>query len=347
MDSYYTYGNFFQILSSAAALTALVITGVRNGFESRDRRYGNGCLMLLILFLTAHSLEPVCPYPFPKRILILLPRLLVLPAVILLYIRSRGNRTDNLPGRISARLFPVLTGSVMAGILLTSPPWTPLLILLTGILVPAGITLTARTDRKFGVYRSWIIDTLRETIIVFDPELRVISSGREMFPPGSIRTGRPIRFPEEGKEDRLKDLQETLKGKSGGQGAMRYAGRIYHYRFRPLNNRKGFILTLLDITQEQLLIDELQNKNRLLTSRRTILQAGEDLQLNRERERMRQQITREIQNLVQRKLSALQGCLTGTSGIRRDLKEIIGTAEESMTEIRRAVSELSPEKDGI
>ena len=105
---------------------------------------------------------------------------------------------------------------------------------------------TGRPDLR--QYQAWIIDTLRESVLIFDQHFTLQeSSGLQKTLP-----------PEESAEfiDEITTLiKPGLSTEAPAEGFFRFGERTYRYRFQPVN--RGFLLTLLDLTEEQLLLDDL------------------------------------------------------------------------------------------
>ncbi len=173
-------------------------------------------------------------------------------------------------------------------------------------------------------YQGWIIDNLRESVLVFDRNLRLQGS-----------SGPVAGLPEESSSALLEELRTMLRSGGSGEGMLRFRGRIYRGRYRPVEG--GWLLTLHDLTEEQQLLDELLEKNRLLERQRTLLKTTEGIDLSVRREEYRRDITTRIQDLVREKLETLLE-LTGGSA---ETDSVLACAEEAMADIRAAVGQLA------
>lgn len=173
-------------------------------------------------------------------------------------------------------------------------------------------------------YQGWIIDTLRESVLVFDSNLRLQGS-----------SGPVAGLPEELSSALLDELCGMLRSDGSGEGMLRFRGRIYRGRYRPVEG--GWLLTLHDLTEEQRLLDELVEKNRLLDRQRTLLKTTEGIDLSIRREEYRRDITTRIQDLVREKLELLLELVQGPA----ETGPVLACAEEAMADIRAAVGQLA------
>lgn len=174
-------------------------------------------------------------------------------------------------------------------------------------------------------HQAWIIDTLRESVLIFDSRFNLIE-----------RSGIRDNLDSCGYAGLVKELKSRIKGESvsetPSESLFHCGDRIYRYRFQPVSG--GYLLTLLDMTEEQKLVDELMDKNRLLQRRHTLLASSETGELETRREKYRLDISSRILEMVREKLQEIEILLRETGEIEPALK----CAGEAMTDIRRAVS---------
>ena len=261
--------------------------------------------------------------------------------------------TDRASGgslRVPARLFSLCAVSgIIAWALIPVCPfprireglrlvWPILAFLSLGLFL--RLRIFRRQDREASIldrYGAQIADHMRESLVIFSPSLRVISSGRKdafgsLFPPGA-RFGEP-------RQDLPGELTAILAGRQDSRGECDLAGRRVRYRFLALPRGAGFLLRISDITRERELIRILEVKESVLIRRQRIL---EDLERGDRRGSERElgrDIAGRVETLVEERLTGL------TAALEREapLEELITAAEESMSAIRQAVTELSPER---
>lgn len=182
-------------------------------------------------------------------------------------------------------------------------------------------------------YQAWIIDTLRESVLIFDHNFNLQeSSGIQKQ-----------QSPEESAEF-MAELTNLIKSgqaspepsdREPAEGLFRQGERTYRYRLQPVS--QGYLLTLLDLTEEQLLVDELMEKNRLLQRQHTLLESAEAVDLQARRERYRKDLSSRILGLVREKLLGLQEQMNHPE----DLTQVLRSAEDAMVDIRLAVGQLA------
>ena len=175
----------------------------------------------------------------------------------------------------------------------------------------------------FEQYHSWIIDSLRESVLVFDTDLNFHGSNDSAASPDKIETMRDIL---------LADHTDS----SSGEGTVRVKDSIIRYRFRKIH--EGYLFLIADFTEEQALLDELKEKNRILRWRQIQLHSAEELDIPSKRElTLRAGISKQILIMVREKLKQLR--LLITSGEPSD-RILIG-AEETLSDIRMAVRHIA------
>ncbi len=230
-------------------------------------------------------------------------RMLSVPAILLI---------------VSTALIPVTPFPVLRQVLVSLRPFLiPLALLWPALL----IWKLRRPDMRN--YQDWIIDTLRESVLVFDSRLCLQGS----------------RGPVEGLSEvlfaaLLEELRGMLRSDASGEGMLRFQDRIYRCRYRQVEG--GRLLTLHDLTEEQQLLDELVEKNRLLERRRALLNSTEGIDLSVQQEQYRRDITTRIQDLVREKMKNLLDLIRGPA----ETDAVLARAEEAMADIRAAVSQL-------
>lgn len=183
-------------------------------------------------------------------------------------------------------------------------------------------------------YHAWIIDSLREAVLVFDSRLNlqgstgIIANLKQDFSSVFIEKLRKILKSDREAQDPAAPRNEKI---------LRFQERVYRCRYRPVED--GWLFTLLDFTEEQLLLDELIDKNRILEQQSSFLKATEEVELSIRLERYRQKVSSRIQNLLRKKLHHLLSLINGSD----DLDPVLACAEDAMTEIRCAVGQLASE----
>lgn len=180
-------------------------------------------------------------------------------------------------------------------------------------------------------YRNWIIDTLRESVLIYDDTFRL--QGYR----GSI-----ANLSESESQSMLNVLRAIVEEKhtQKKEGYLPFQEQVYRYRIRPVH--KGYLITLLDFTEEQRLLDELMNKNTILEQKRSLLENMETLNVKAYREQFRQQVAIHIQGIVHESLSKLRNMIA----VNTDITSLLSCAEDALAEIRHAVRKLV-EKEGI
>jgi hypothetical protein len=172
-------------------------------------------------------------------------------------------------------------------------------------------------------YQAWIIDTLRESVLVFDKSLSFQGSNR------------PVTDLPSEKATELLEKIRTIVAEGPPEGLVRYGAKIYRYRFSSVPY--GYLLTLLDFTEEQQLLDALTEKNRRLQLRRNLLESSKELDLRFRREEYRRNISTHILHLVGDALQDLLNLVDHS----KEIDPVISAAEEAMADIRLAVSQLA------
>ena len=186
-------------------------------------------------------------------------------------------------------------------------------------------------------YSTQIVDHSRESLVVFNPAGKVVSSGRPeefggLFPLGATLGQFISRLPA--------DLRMSLERRSDAGGECELSGKKVRYRLLPLPKGSGLLLLLTDITKETQLIKALEEREVQLRQRQRVLnhlERGEEEQGKRE---LRRNIAGRVESLVEDRLAGLTRALDREA----PLDELLASAELSMNAIRQAVTELSPER---
>ncbi|MBN2627018.1 MAG: hypothetical protein JXA95_10165 [Spirochaetales bacterium] len=338
MESYYSYSNFLSLLMTAFALFPLTISMTDLFTEEKRGRYGTACL-LLILFLMARVLMPVCPDGNIRSLLGGFS-LLTLPVITVLLIPAGENVFDPGPWLI---LFTAVF-IMLFRIKMPAPLGIPAM---TGgsLLLLVLFQRVRRDSSNWKAHQNWIVKTLRESVMLFDSQRRIISGGQDIFPPPLIRPGRNLTelflLTDRDKGD-LDELKELYNRGDEGRGMIRLEERHYSFRFIRLEREKGFLLTLLDTSEEQALVSRLSEQNRILHNRQTILQGGREnnLTIKREENEIRTRISGSIQKMVEKQLTRLRAELKTGDISAENLNRLLAHATKSMTAIRKSVSEL-------
>jgi|GEM_PF-2735686 len=177
-------------------------------------------------------------------------------------------------------------------------------------------------------YQSWIIDNLRESVLVFDSQFRLQRS-----------SGPFASLPEEISSGLIEELRGLLRSEDSGEGTLRFQERIYRSRYCPVEG--GWLLTLHDLTEEQKLLDELEEQNRLLERQKTLLVSSEGIELSVRREEYQRNISTRIQNIVREKLETLLELIRAPA----ETDAVLACAEEAMADIRNAVEQLAAKRE--
>ncbi|MBN2510895.1 MAG: hypothetical protein JXB03_11485 [Spirochaetales bacterium] len=197
-----------------------------------------------------------------------------------------------------------------------------------------------RVSGRFRLYEKLIIDNLREHIVLFDSHRRVVSLGRENILPGVFSINE-IPYIQAGHE--FQDLGSVITGHTAASGTLYSQEKVWQYRFYPLGRTTGSLLTFLDITREQELIDELKQVSRSLSRKKRLLVSLQDMNTEKQIARLHEHIIKSIDAEVRKNMHHFLSLLEkGTS-----CKELIAAAEGSLREVRHLVTELSPWQDPL
>jgi hypothetical protein len=271
MESFYTFANFFRILTALGLLFYLVPHLVLKSDSPIQK-----ILTLTVIALTVFmALIPVTP-------------------------------------REETRLIMTITSWILAP---GAAAW--LIFFIRG---------TGKPDLR--QYQAWIIDTLRESVLIFDQQFNLQES-----------SGLQKELSPEKAAEFIDEITALIKPGPGSEtpaeGFFRFGERTYRYRFQPVN--RGFLLTILDLTEEQLLLDELLEKNQLLQRQHTLLETADTVDLQIRREKYRQNLSSRIIELVRENLLKLQDLMNHPE----DITPVLRCAEEAMADIRLAVGQLA------
>ncbi len=247
--------------------------------------------------------------------------LLILVPVIYIQISSGWRRLLSFPAIlliVVTALIPITPFPVLRRVL---ESLTPFLVPFALLWLALFVLKVRRPDMRN--YHGWIIDNLRESVLVFDSRLCLQGS-----------SGPVAGLQEDLSSALLEELRCMLRSDLSGEGMLRFHGRIYRSRYRPVEG--GWLLTLHDLTEEQQLLDELMEKNRVLEGQRNLLKATEGIDLSVRRERYRRNITTRIQDVVREKLEMLLELIRGPA----EADPVLACAEEAMADIRAAAGQL-------
>ncbi len=329
MENYYVYAIFLPLLSTGIVLFPLTLS----------IEYRKGGTVTLMLLLILRALAQVCPYEGAAGLFrTLSPFLIPLPPLLLL--------PRPLKRRGAAEFLPPLTAALLLILRFRlSHPWDSIA-MGGGSFLLYGLFRRDRSRKSpWSAHEGWIASTLRESVMLFDRNLKVISGGKDVFPPYLIPPGRSLLtlfLSLAGPETDLEDLKRVYNGEREGSGLIRLSRRYFSFRFIPLDRSRGYLLTLLDVTAEQELVGQLSDQNRILRNRKTILQSdeGRDGTLRRKEEGIRAKISGNIQKLVEEQLTRLRENLGNRDTSEENLNRLLTQATTGMAAIRRAVSEL-------
>ncbi|MBN2657665.1 MAG: hypothetical protein JXR86_11445 [Spirochaetales bacterium] len=194
------------------------------------------------------------------------------------------------------------------------------------------LSLIGGTERPVLLrHQDRIIDTLRESVLVFDRQFNLIEQSGIL---SGLESGQLAGLVKEMKTH----IDSAPFSETPSEGLFLSGNKTYRYRFQPVS--RGHLLTLLDMTEEQKLLDEVMEKNRLLQRRYALLESSETLELQTRREKYRVELSSRILEMVRIKLREIESLLTETVEIETVLK----CTGEAMTEIRREVSRLAREE---
>lgn len=255
------------------------------------------------------------------RILAAVALLVLLVPAIFIGLSAGWKRVLSIPAIlliVSTALIPLTPFPVFRQVLVSLRPF----LIPFALLWPALLIWKLRKPDMRN-YQDWIIDTLRESVLVFDSRLCLQGSR------GSVAGISEDLF-----AALLEELRGMLRTDTSGEGMLRFRGRIYRCRYRPVEG--GRLMTLHDLTEEQQLLDELMEKNRLLERRKALLNSTEDIDLSVQQEEYRRDITTRIQNLVRQKLKNLLDLIRGPA----ETDAVLARAEETMADIRTAVGQF-------
>ena len=343
MESYYVYEIFLPLLLTSFIVFPVIFTGIDLLTEGKELKSLG--MFFFLLFLIAQALIPACPFPAAARVLTA-GSLILIPLSVLLLLPLRRIRPFWADSFSAAGCLILCTGRILTPYPLVLP-----VIIASGVLARAMYYGEKRNDHSWKNQQSWIIRSLRESIMILDRNRNIISGGGEIFPSHLVTPGCSLSAlieRSEGRENNLQPLRECLGGEGPERGTIKYGTGTYSFRFSPLEGERGYLLTLLDITEEQNLLAELRDKHRMLTNRRTILQSEEsgNVTLLRKEEEIRERISHEIQNLVEEELTLLRSRLEEQDLSAGNIRKLQEYAENSMAHIREAVNEVKGEYYG-
>ena len=224
-------------------------------------------------------------------------------------------------------------------VLLALIPVTPhggarrIMTLCSWLLVPPSAAWFVRLIKGLGKpdlrhHTAWIIDTLRESVLVFDRRFNLQENS-------GVRAGLSAEESSAFIEELTALIKSIPATETAVDGLFRQGERIYRYRFQRVS--QGYLLTLLDLTEEQLLLDEIMEKNRLLQGQHTLLESAEAVEIQNRREKYRHDLSSRILGLVREKLLALQELMQNPE----EITPVLRCAEETMADIRLAVGQLA------
>ncbi len=180
-----------------------------------------------------------------------------------------------------------------------------------------------------------LLDAVREGVVIFDADGRVLSFGRDNPLPGILAFDRRPRL---APDHPCAFLSGLLAAPREDSGTLRLDDKSFFWRFKPLPGGRGSLLTLLDTSDEQALADSLSRAGAALASRQRLLLSIENLDSEAAAARIREHISTEIDREVRVKLH--QFLSYTTQGL--SLQECLSLAEASLAEVRNLVNELAP-----
>ncbi len=219
------------------------------------------------------------------------------------------------------------------------------------LFIPSGLYLAytlsrSYRNRKIEDYSSWIIDTLREKIIIFDKDMRTISCGKTGLPAQWFPYGSRPELPETDSDTDFSLLAALMKKPVKSSGSFSWRGTDLSYRLIPIE--KGYLLILLDISEETTLLKELRMKNIQLENSRRSIEQLEEKRLKEEQEQYRNRVSSRINRTVSENLVALLADIetvaaSGNNPEKDKIHTMLKHAEESMSSIRSMVRRLASE----
>lgn len=206
--------------------------------------------------------------------------------------------------------------------------------LISGALV-VRFSLQRRPEDLLKRHEGALLDTLREGVVIFDTDGRVLSFGRENPLPSVLAFDRRPRLET---DHPCAFLAALLDEPREASGTLRLETRSFFWRFKPLPGSRGALLTLLDTSDEQALADSLARTGAALAARQRLLLSIENLDSEAAASRIREHISTEIDREVRGKLH--QFLSYATQGL--SLSDCLSLAEESLADVRSLVNELAP-----
>lgn len=261
-------------------------------------------------------------------------RLIASLAILVLLIPSALKLPRNL------RILSAAVAAVpVLGVLIPITPFPKLaegftfLFILLLPLLPLWLFFVVRYRRhpRIAAYKEPIFETLRDSVFIFDTSLRLLGQGGLQAESLKIDKDRFLNH--------LKGfIAQDPPRKRYREKELRFDGRVLQCRYQRL--RRGYLMTVKDITERQELIDNLVVTNQSLEKRQAILKATESIEPAERRERIRREISGRIMALVREKLDVLQRM----AALPARPEELVKEAEETLDEIRTAVDQLNPQR---
>jgi hypothetical protein len=189
-----------------------------------------------------------------------------------------------------------------------------------------------------------IIATLRESAIVFNAKLKVIDAiGAQRIPvttdcidgePSSICT-QLLNHPKSWQTILPKDIVQKVNSRVDTTGAVHWGASVIQYRFMQLGVA-GYMLLFRDITQEHLLIEQLEQKNLELNKQRALAQVLYSNSAYRQEVNLQNEMLHKLETIVQKQVYTLRNAFEAGASV----DVLIELTELSLKNIRTIVKKL-------
>ena len=202
----------------------------------------------------------------------------------------------------------------------------------------------------------WIMGTLEGHYLITSPSGQILSCGQTVLSPLEpyhdetlnsflIRSAaEPANSSVNGKA--LKSLHKSLLGNRDSDGNIEISDRHYRWRYRRMGEHElqGYLLFLIDLTDEQRLINQREKTGRLLHQKNGWLRKQGRLAIALERSRLTEELSQKATKTITSHLIILTEDLRRLaetdSPDQKDIDQALIKSKEVMTQIREAVHTL-------
>jgi len=181
-------------------------------------------------------------------------------------------------------------------------------------------------------YLPEIIATIRESVIIFNKELKLINALGALHYPFFIKL---LQHPKNWTTALPHDIVKKIKSRTNSTGKMQWNNTTIHYRFIKLG-LTGYMLMFTDISKEELLIQKLEQKNKELKKEQVLSQIIYSNSTYKQETDIKNEISKQLETIVQRQLLSLQNAFH--AGESTDF--LIELTERSLKNIRNIVKNL-------